>query len=112
MKLKGNSRFVNLRQLLADQKASPEKQAANQKAELDALSPPFSPILLAPLSSAKSILSSKGDEGAQRNLVPAPLFDRASIRSIRLKGSGDSGQLPDLDETVATSLSGLRRMDG
>ena len=44
--------------------------------------------------------------------MPAPLFDRASIRSMPSRGSGNSGQLPDLEETVATSLSGLRFMDG
>ena len=63
-------------------------------------------------SSTKNFFSSKGDEGAQRNLVPAPLFGRASIRSIRLKGSSNSGQLPGLDETVETSLLEPGLMDG
>ena len=132
VKLERNRRFVQLRQQLADQEALLqarqeaadeaeqeaqlswlEKQAANQKAELDALSPPFSPPLLTPPSSTKSISSGKSDGGLQRkSSVRARLFGRASFRSVRSKGSEKSGQLSGLDETVVTSLSGLRLMDG
>ncbi len=132
VKLERNRRFVQLRQQLADQEALLqarqeaadeaeqeaqlswlEKQAANQKAELDALSSPSSPSLLTPPSSAKSSLSSKSDGGSPRkSSVRARLFGRASFRSVRSKGSGKSGQLSGLDETVVTSLSGLRLIDG
>lgn len=133
VKLERNRRFVQLSQQLADQEALLqarqeaadeaeqeaqlswlEKQAANQKAELDALSPPLSlPLLTPPSSSAKSTLSSKSDGGSQRkSSVRARLFGRASFRSIRAKGSGKSGQLPGLDETMVNSLSGLRLMNG
>ena len=132
VKLERNRRFVQLRQQLADQEALLqarqeaadeaeqeaqlswlENKAANQKAELDALSSPSSPPLLTPPSSAKSSLSSKSDGGSQRkSSVRARLFGRASFRSIRSKGSGKSGQVPGLDETMVTSLSGLRLMDG
>ena len=132
VKLERNRRFVQLRQQLADQEALLqarqeaadeaeqeaqlswlEKQAANQKAELDALAPPSSPSLLTPPSSTKSSLSSKSDGGSQRkSSVRARLFGRASFRSIRSKGSDKSGQLSGLDETVVTSLSGFRLMDG
>ena len=132
VKLERNRRFVQLRQQFADQEALLqarqeaadeaeqeaqlswlEKQAANQKAELDALSSPSSPSFSTPPSSAKSSLSSKSDGGSQRkSSVRARLFGRASFRSIRPKGSGKSGQVSGLDETMVTSLSGFRLMDG
>ncbi len=132
VKLERNRRFVQLRQQLAEQEALLrarqeaadeaeqeaqlswlEKQAANQKAELDALTLPLSLPLLTPPSSAKSTSSSKSDGGSQRkSSVRARLFGRASFRSIRSKDSGKSGQLPGLDGTMVTSLSGLRLIDG
>ena len=132
VKLERNKRFVQLRQQLAEQETLLrarqeaadeaeqdaqlswlEKQAANQKAELDALSPPLSLPFLTPPSSAKSTLSSKSDSGSQRKVsVRARLFGRGSFRSIRSKDSGKSGQLSALDETMVTSLSGIRLIDG
>ena len=46
-----------------------------------------------------------------KSLVRPQLNGVASIRTIRSKGLGKSGQLPALDAAVVTSLAGLRLMD-
>ena len=130
VKLKRNRRFVQLRQQFADQETLLQaRQEADMKRNKMFDCPGWKNkprtrtinlYLIASSFAAssnstsltKNFSPSKSDgESQQKSSVRTRLSDRASIRSIRSKGSGNNGQLPDLEETVATSLSGLRFMD-